>query len=245
MFSRIVHRPELEGLNAVIFPHGPFPSQIIEITGAEGTGKTLLVTDFLARCLLPKSHVDNQLPGRNCGALIINTNHHFDLFKLAELLQHHIKTNCKTLNSNTIQDIIKESLKNLTVINCYTNEQFQAALLNLESLILQQTNIGLLIVDTIAAFYWLERIHSNLSYNAYYTAIINSLKSLTAKFAITVFYTKPNVLKESTKKLADIKIQLKKIDENVYEMEINNYTEEHSRCIQYTIEKTFNFSSAK
>lgn len=245
MISRVTRRPDLEGLHATIFPSGPYPSQIVEITGEEGAGKTLLITDLLARCVLPKSFGDAQLPGRNCGALIINSSHHFDLFKMAEILQYYIKENCRTLNSSSSQDIIKKSLKNLTVINCYTNEQLQASLLNLESLILQEANISLLILDSISAFYWMERIHSNLSYNAYYTSIINTLKNLTSKFGITVFYTKPDTVRDSTKKFADTKIHLKKVDGKIFKMEITNYSEEYSTSIEYTIEKTFNLISAK
>lgn len=244
MFSRITHRPDLDGLNPTIFPQGPHPGQIIEITGDEATGKTLLVTDLLARCLLPKTYQEVQLPGRKSGALFINTNHHFDMFKLAEIMQYYIKTNCnRTLNSNTVQEIIKESLKSLTVINCYTNEQFQATLLNLESLILENTNISLLIVDTLVAFYWIQRIHSNVSYNSYYTSIVNSLKVLASKFNITVFYTKPNIIKDAPKKHVDIKIYLKKIEEGVFEMEISNYVGLEDRCVRYKIEKTFVFQN--
>lgn len=246
MFSRLTRRPDLDGLNPIIFFQGPYPGQIIEITGDEGTGKTLLATDLLARCLLPKSYKENQLPGKNCGGLFINTNHHFNVFKLAEVLQHHIRSNCKTLKSNVIQEIIKESLKNLTVINCYTPEQFQATLLNLESLILQETNISLLIVDTIAAFYWLQRIHSNISYNAYYTSVINSLKNLATKFSITVFYTKPSaVVKETAKKHTDIKIKLKKSEGDLFEMQVVNCLDDEKICVlRYSIEKSFNFQNS-
>lgn len=245
MLSRVIHRPDLEGLNAVVFPQGPYASQIIEITGEEGTGKTLLVTDFLARCLLPKSYEGVQLVGKDSGAVIINANDHFDVFKLAELLQYYVRASCKTPTSNSVQEIVKESLKNLTVINCYTKEQLQSSLLNLESLILQKANISLLVVDTVAAFYWIERIHSNVSYNMYYTSIINQLKSLAAKLGITVFYTKPNVGKESTKKCADITLHLKKIDGKLFEMEIINYSEQYNSNIKYSIEKTFNFINVK
>lgn len=242
MFSRVTHRPDLEGLNTIIFPQGPYPGQIIEVTGDEGTGKTLLVTDFLARCLLPKSYKDIQLPGKNCGAIFVNCNHHFDLFRLAEILQYHIKENYRNLKSNIVQEIINNSLKNLAVINCYTNEQFQATLLNLESLILQETNNSLLIMDTIASFYWIQRIHSNISYNAYYISIINSLKSLASKFNITVVYTKPVVsMKEQTKKHVDITIRLRKNEDTMYELEVINHLEVHYMYIKYNIQKTINF----
>lgn len=244
MFSRVTRRPDLEGLNLTIFPQGPYPGQIIEITGDEATGKTLLATDLLARCLLPKTYKETRLPGKDCGALFINTNHHFDVFKLAEVLQHYIRSSCRSLKSDAIQGIIKESLKNLTVINCYTNEQFQATLLNLESIVLQETNISLLIVDTVAAFYWIQRIHSSVSYSAHYSLIINSLKNLASKFGITVFYTKPNVaVKETTKKHTDFKIQLKKSEGDGFEMEIVNYLDGNNMCIRYNIEKTFKFQN--
>lgn len=243
LLSRVTHRPDLQGLNSTIFSQGPHPGEIIEITGEEGTGKTLLATDLLARCLLLKSYKEIQLPGKECGALFVNTNHHFDVFKLAEILQHYIKSSCTTLKSNTtVQEIIKASLKNLFVINCYTNEQFQATLLNLESLILKEVNISLLIVDSVAAFYWIERIHKTLSFNAYYVSIINTLKNLASKFCITVVYTKPTVAKESTKKHVDVKIHLRKKEENVFEMEVvNNCLVQHNVCIRYKIEKTFRF----
>lgn len=243
LFSRIAQRPPLEGINTFIFPHGPYPSQVIEITGEEGTGKTLLITDLLARCILPASHQGIQLPGKQCGALIINTNHHFHPFKLAELLQHYVRINCKTLTLSCIEGIVQESLKNLTVINCHTNTQLQATLLNLESVLLRETNISLLIVDTIAAFYWTERIHHNLSYSAYYTSVVSLLKKLTSEFGITVLYTKPVAAKDSGKKCTDIKILLKRRGADTFEMEITDYSDQHCSSLLYNIEKTINVLS--
>lgn len=65
LFARIAQRPNLGRLNQAIFWNGgPFPGQLVEITGETATGKTMLATDLLARCVLPVS-----FSGKNSGLL--------------------------------------------------------------------------------------------------------------------------------------------------------------------------------
>lgn len=242
LFARTIDRPNLEGLNADMFPFGgPHPSQLIEITGNEGTGKTILITDVIARCIMPKSYAEYPLPGKNCAAVIINTSHHFSLFKLSEIIEYYLKTLCRKIKPGVIKTIIEKSLENLTVLNCYGFDNFQITLYNLESLILNRKDVSVVAVDSISAFYWTERALSDASIVAHHSAITSLLEDLANKFGVIVFYTKVYSTKEPLKRCEDIRFTLKRSGSEGLQMDIVHHSMEKSLCLKYAIGKTVVF----
>lgn len=148
----------------------------------------------------------------------------------------------KTLGKNILyKNIIEKSLGNLIVLNCYSNEQLEATLLNLETIILQNNNISLLVVDSIAAYYWSERNNSNLSFNAYYSQIINKLFTIANQFNISVIYTKPETLKEPSNRKEDYTIILSNHENGRFKMDILDNINSDRRSVFYKINKTIEF----
>lgn len=235
LFARIAQRPNLDRLNEVIFPDGgPYPGQLVEITGEASTGKTLLATDFIARCILPISY-----NGKHSGAVIINTDHNFDLFKLISVMEYHLKTAGKNA---FCKSIIEGCLNNLIVLNCYSSEQLGATFLNLETIVLQNNNVSLLVVDSIAAYYWLERSNSNLSFNSYFSQIINKLHAIAKQFNISVIYTKPETTKEPYVRKEDYTIILRNHQEkDRLKMDVADSVNNVKRSMFYRISKTIEF----
>lgn len=235
LFARIAQRPNLDRLNEVIFWNGgPYPAQLVEITGEPSTGKTMLVTDLLAKCILPICY-----KGKNSGAIIINTDHHFDLFKLISVMEYYLK---KSGKSTSYKSIIEKSLDNLIVLNCYSSEQLEATFLNLETIILQNNNISLLVVDSIAAYYWLERGNSNLSFNAYYSQIISKLHGIAKQLNVSVIYTKPEIVKESSNRKEDCTIVLRSQENCSFKMDVLDNVNNTSKSLLYKINKTIEFT---
>lgn len=235
LFARVAQRPNLDRLNEVIFQNGgPHPGQLMEITGEPSTGKTTLATDFLARCILPVSY-----NGKNSGAVVINTDHHFDLFKLISIMEYYLKTLGKNASC---RKVIETCLGNLTVLNCYSNEQLEATFMNLQTIVLQNNNISLLVVDSIAAYYWLERANGNLSFNAYYSKIISKLHSIAKEFNISVIYTKPETFNEtSNNRKEDYTVILSKDQNGGFKMDVLDCINNTRRTVSYKINKTVKF----
>lgn len=237
LFSRIIQRPKLDYLNDKLFPEGgPYPNQLIELTGESISGKTILLTDFLVRCLLPVEY-----NGKNSGAVIINTDHHFDLFRLVAIIEYYLKKNGEKVDN--YQAVIESCLNNLIVLNCYSSEQLQATFLNLETVILQNANISFLAIDSISAYYWSERINNEtISFNAYFSQIIGTLKNIAKSFNLTILYTKPEIQKEPLNKRDDYKICLSKYEKDVYKVEVTNCDNVNISC-KYKIGTTIEFLS--
>lgn len=237
LFSRIIQRPKLDYLNDKLFPEGgPYSNQLIELTGESGAGKTILLTDFLVRCLLPVEY-----NGKNSGAVIIDTDHHFDVFRLVSIIEYYLKKS--DVKSNNYQTIIEHCLNNLIVLSCYSSEQLQATFLNLETVILQNANISFLAIDSVSAYYWSERINNDtISFNAYFSQIIGTLKNIAKSFNLTVLYTKPEIQKEPLYKRDDYKICLSKHEKDICKADVTNFDNVNISC-KYKIHTTIEFSS--
>ena len=95
---------------------------------------------------------------------MINTDHHFQVSKLLELVTDTIETACAVpsasetvlIDSDKIA-IARNSLRNLHIIDCYDSEQFFLTLHTLDDLFLSNSEVALLAVDNITAYYWQDR----------------------------------------------------------------------------------------
>lgn len=182
LFSRVNRINSLEGMNPNYFPEGgPFPNQIIEITGKQKLDKNDLLLDFIIKCILPNNCKSEW---KSSGAILIICEHQINLFKIIKIIETH-------LNNNGIVDpkkeILENALKNLTIFNCYSLEDLELAIMNLERLIIVKENINLVAIDNITAYYWIAKSeNNNLSYYQHvqqmFQKIFNVIKSLNVLF---------------------------------------------------------------
>lgn len=193
LFSRLHHRPSLKNLNPALLPDFPSPNEYVEISGDLKCGKNLLMLDFVARCLLPSQYKGIQVEGKNCGAIVINTNHQFDLFELIDIMERILKHSCKKvvqLSIDSVQSVIKSCLNNLIILNCYDSVQFQVTLLNLENLLTDNMNISLVVLDNISSYYWEYRSKCGvIGLQAYHLKVLCDLQNSVQNLNVTVIYT--------------------------------------------------------
>ncbi|XP_076161245.1 X-ray repair cross complementing 2 [Ptiloglossa arizonensis] len=199
LLARLSTKPSLRGLDDTLFPEGPRNTDIIEIDGERSTGKTLLLSQILAKCILPNYHGSIQIKGCNASAILINTDHHFQVSKLIDIMTNIVDTaydvsfTSETNKANHDKiTVIRNSLHNLHVINCYNSEQFYLTLRTLDDIFLDNTKIALLAIDSITAYYWQDRENnSGVTFDSYIRKLLKIIKAHTTRFDIATMYTRP------------------------------------------------------
>lgn len=157
---------------------------VFGFSGYSMSGKTFLITEIIAKCILPQKH-----GGKNCGAILINTDHHFEIANLIQVLECYIKIN----NSEQldIKTITKESLNNLIVVNVFDSHQFYLTFQKLDALLATNKKVSIIILDSILAYYWYDRLTGGIKkIDSYQKTILRSLQNLTKEHKLTILYTK-------------------------------------------------------
>ncbi|XP_050472640.1 DNA repair protein XRCC2-like [Bombus huntii] len=192
LLTRLNEKPSLHGLEDTLFSEGPQNTDIIEIGGERSCGKTFLLSQMLARCILPNNYA---IKGCNASAILINTDHHFQTSKLVELMSSIVNTANISFSEaiDTEFDkttIIKDSLRNLHIIDCYNNEQFSLTLHTLDDIFLDNTKIALLAIDSITAYYWQDCEDNITTIDTYIKKLLKIIKLQTTRFNVATIYTK-------------------------------------------------------
>lgn len=194
LLARLNNKPSLCGIEDTLFLEGPRNTDIIEINGERSSGKSLLLSQILAKCILPNYY---QIKGCNASAILINTDHHFQISKLIELMNGIINdVNTVSFTSEAMDidfdktTIIKNSLHNLHIINCYNSEQFSLTLRTLDDIFLDNTKIALLAIDSITAYYWQDCEDNIITIDTYIKNLLKVIKIHTTRFNIATIYTK-------------------------------------------------------
>ncbi|KAE9410976.1 hypothetical protein BT96DRAFT_912358 [Gymnopus androsaceus JB14] len=134
---------------------------VLEIQGPSASGKSHFLYLLVISCILPNTYCSISLGGWDKVAVLFDTDASFSLPRFKQLLISHLETALKpTIDSDAIELLVKRSLQNLHI--CYPNSSAQVAatLLHLPSYHhtkLPNSEIGVLAVDSISAFYWSDR----------------------------------------------------------------------------------------
>ncbi|XP_028646703.1 DNA repair protein XRCC2 [Erpetoichthys calabaricus] len=146
LLARLGERPSLKSLELPIFSEVGFPGpgDVVELHGAEGTGKTELLYHVLVHCILPTAQ-----GGLEVEVLFVDTDFHFDMLRLVALLEQRLPGSPEAL--------VRRSLRRLTLVQCSSSVQLLLTLRHLESLLCGRTALGVLMLDSLSAFYWTDR----------------------------------------------------------------------------------------
>nr|XP_014347306.1 PREDICTED: DNA repair protein XRCC2 isoform X3 [Latimeria chalumnae] len=146
LLARLEGRSSLKNLEPKLFAVEGFPihGDVIEFYGPEGTGKTEMLYHLVARCILP-----TPAGGLQVEVIFIDTDYHFDMLRLVTILEHRI--------SHSTEEMIKKCLSRLFLVHCNSSVQLLLTLHSLESMFCSHPTLCMLIVDSISAFYWIDR----------------------------------------------------------------------------------------
>ncbi|KAG8506136.1 DNA repair protein XRCC2, partial [Galemys pyrenaicus] len=155
LLARLGGRRSLKEIEPYLFADedSPVHGDILEFHGPEGTGKTEMLYHLTARCILPKSE-----GGLEAEVLFLDTDCHFDMLRLVTILEHRL--------SQSSEDIVKCCLARLFVAHCNSSTQVLLTLHSLEAMFCSHPALCLLMVDSLSAFYWVDRANGGESLRA-------------------------------------------------------------------------------
>ncbi|MGH0182070.1 UNVERIFIED_CONTAM: hypothetical protein FKN15_013992 [Acipenser sinensis] len=146
LLARLEGRRSLKSLEPRIFAGEGFPVQgdVIEFHGAEGTGKTETLYHLVSRCILPTA-----AGGLEVEVLFIDTDSHFDMLRLVSILEQRLP--------QSSEETVRQCLRRLFLVHCSSTVQLLLTLHYLENMLCTRPALCLLLVDSISAFYWIDR----------------------------------------------------------------------------------------
>lgn len=186
LFSRLNTRPTIENIHPDLFPNGgPKAKEVVEIMGETSTGKTLIITDLIARCLLPQEY-----SGKNAGVILLNTEHHFQLTLLVKKLKMFLKINPDS-SDKEIDAMVQLCLRNLLILDIFDSQQLYLTLNNFDCIMTNHNRISLVILDSLPAFYWSDRLLSDIkSIDTYQKTILKLFQKKIQDFNAVIVYSK-------------------------------------------------------
>ena len=212
LLARLGAKPSLAQLEPALFgPEGPVPKQVYELYGEEATGKSQALLHLCVTCLLPPIWRGVDLGGYNVGAIYIDNDYHFNMLRLTAVMEQRIvitfqdqqKESVQSLPSDEdVETFIKQCLTKLYLVRCNNSSQLVITLHALESLLGSKPNICLLIIDSIGAFYWIDRSNGGDSFQAQ-EANLNKVSEIVEQLKnahnLVVFATKPAIFQKRQK----------------------------------------------
>lgn len=143
---------------------------------------------LLARCIIPKSR-----GGLEVEVMFIDTDYHFDMFRLVTILEHRLE--------QSTEEMMKRCLGRLFLVNCNSSTQLLLTLYSLENMFCTHPSLCLLILDSISAFYWIDRSNGGESLNSQEMNLkkcANFLEKLVREHHLVLFATTQSIMQKST-----------------------------------------------
>lgn len=180
VITRLIDRRSVEDLDNDLFFNKLENSDVIEIKGTVSSGMRFLLIKLIAKCILPSKY-----NGLDVDVLLINTENQFQVSHLFNILHHEISDIQGPIN---IDKLVREVLNSLKIINCYNHNQLFLTLHSLDNLLLKSKKIGVIVIDSVSAYYWQQK--DELSYNSFMMNIINITRKVTIDFKVLTIFTK-------------------------------------------------------
>ncbi|KAJ8385075.1 hypothetical protein AAFF_G00192960 [Aldrovandia affinis] len=195
LLARLEGKRSLENIEPRIFPEdgGPVKGDVVELHGGEGTGKTEALYHLVARCILPEAS-----GGLEVEVVFVDTDYHLDALRLVSVLERRLPAGA--------DQTVKASLARLYVIHCSSAVQLLLTLHYLEGLFCSRPSLSALILDSVSAFYWVDRANGGDSLALQESNLrkcTKILERLLRDFGIVVFATTHAIMRNYASKVDD------------------------------------------
>ncbi|CAL8294695.1 unnamed protein product [Lota lota] len=207
LFARLEARRCLIDIEPNLFPKdcGPQYGEVVELHGLEGTGKTELLYHLLCRCILPV-----EAGGMGVEVVFVDTDYSLDMLRLVTILENRLTAGRSTSRPEesyaecSEEAVLRSCLSRLLVVHCGSSSQLLLTLHYLETSLSSRPSLSLLLIDSISAFYWLDRCGGGESVARQedkLTKCSEFLARLLRDYRITVFATS-HAIKRNYKNVA-------------------------------------------
>ncbi|XP_077159490.1 DNA repair protein XRCC2 [Paroedura picta] len=190
LLARLEGRSSLKKLEPYLFAEEGYPTHgdVIEFHGPEGTGKTEMLYHLVVRCVLPKAG-----GGLEVSLLFIDTDFHFDMLRLVTLLEHKL--------SQSSEELIKQCLGRFFLVTCNSSAQLLLTLYSLENMLCSHPSLCLLMIDSMSAFYWIDRANGGDNLSLQETNLrrcVQCLETLLRQHHLALFATTQTIMQKSS-----------------------------------------------
>lgn len=104
---------------------------------------------LLSRCILP-----TQRGGLEVEVIFVDTDYHFDMLRLVSILEARLTSSPP---ESETEEVVRSSLHRLSVLHCSSSVQLLLTLHSLEGILCSRPALCLVVIDSISAFYWIDR----------------------------------------------------------------------------------------
>ncbi|CAH0405818.1 unnamed protein product [Chilo suppressalis] len=190
LLARLTKQQNIEKFYPVLFENGPRPGEVIELYSESNINPLLI--DIICEALLPSCFGDLKI-----SIIYFNCNGNFNYDSLLSCMSYKISTyvsenkTTQNCNDNKINELVKKMLSNIFIAEIYDASQFYISIHNLERVFLEHSNIAMIIVDTITAFYWSEQAHKICKMDTYTKKILQIIQKVCKDHKLSILYTRP------------------------------------------------------
>ncbi|KTF72358.1 hypothetical protein cypCar_00044304 [Cyprinus carpio] len=179
LVSRLEGRQSLRDIEPNIFP----------VDGGPGQGKTETLYHLITRCIMPV-----QSGGLEVAVVFVDTDYHFDMLRFVSVLEGRLAEDSKEGDGseNEPEERVRSCLGRVSVVHCNSSVQLLLTLQYLENTFSSQPSLGLLIIDSISSFYWVDRFNggeSTVCQEANLRKCAELLDRLRRNYGIVIFAT--------------------------------------------------------
>ena len=139
------------------------------------------------------------------GVVLISTDHHFSILHLVTLMERRLKRTLRHQSgagTTIVEEIIKDSLKRLTVFESFSKSQLLFHFCSVKTFILSHPHSSVVVIDSLTAYYWEDRLTANnlQSLEKHSLSLLNCLTEKLKQTNITIIYTAQLFLRENVEK---------------------------------------------
>ncbi len=219
LFARLGNKSSvIKTLDTSIFKEPLNPGNVIELYGTTSSAKTELLYHILTQCILPASWKGVQLNGCSIGVVYVDTEYQFSMLRLFAILEKQILQQMEKFKMDNdeqmvmpsgeeVEEFIKNSLSKLHMVRCNSSEQLIISLHSLETLLANHPDICILMLDSISAFYWVDRTNAGEGATAQedmQRKTVDILQRLIKEYNLVLFATKPAIVQRTKRFQQDL-----------------------------------------
>ncbi|KAL3845622.1 hypothetical protein ACJIZ3_003025 [Penstemon smallii] len=136
---------------------------VVEIVGPSPSAKTLILTQAVVNCILPKEWKGVQYGGLERAVLFVDLDCRFDVLSLSRALELRITGGSTKGNKHEYdKELFAACMRRFLYIRCYNSFEFLSILKTMHYRLqnereTQATGVYMLMFDSIGAFYWMDR----------------------------------------------------------------------------------------
>ncbi|XP_048886796.1 DNA repair protein XRCC2 isoform X2 [Brienomyrus brachyistius] len=134
-----------------------------------------------------------ELGGLEVEVMYVDTDYHFDILRLVSILEHRLPQGS--------EEILRACLCRISVVHCSSSLQLLLTLHHVEGTLLNRPSLSLLVIDSISAFYWVDKYNGGDSVarqEANLRRIAELLEKIVKEHRIAVFATTHAVMRSNS-----------------------------------------------